>query len=166
MNGNAAAALARAPLGSLRPAIGGSQAGPKLPLDRSHIRLRSRRDLRAFLPPSPLLLLLLLPFLLLLLFLVCTEAERGSAGYAATVGLHPRVWRLGLHRRARRSRGRAGDGDGEPERRQSVDEVSELSAAGPPSESGLQPQKLRLLSAVAEPALSWRPSWTNSGVFF
>lgn len=81
-----------------------------------------------------------------------------------TVGLHPRVWRLGLHRGARGRRGRARDGEGETKRRRSVNEVSGLFALGPLSGSGLQPEKLP--SAVgANPAISQRPQWSNFVLF-
>ncbi|KAI9530231.1 hypothetical protein NQZ68_004248 [Dissostichus eleginoides] len=46
-------------------------------------------------------------------FCLGTGAEWGPAGYAAAVGLHPRVWRLGLHRRARETRRHTRDGEKE-----------------------------------------------------
>lgn len=88
-----------------------------------------------------------------LLFLVCTEAERGPAGYAATVGLRPRVWRLGLRPRAKGRRGRARYGERQTKRCKLLNEVSEHFALGPLSESGLQLEKLRVHWAVeATPA--------------
>lgn len=153
VNGNVTAEFDRAPRGSFSSDIGDSEADPKISLDRSHIRQEG--PVRFFPPP-----------LLLFLFLVCTEAERGPAGYAATVCLHPRVWRLGLHRRARGRRGRARNGEREAKRRKSVNEVSELFALGPLSGSGLQLEKLRLPSAVgANSAISQRPPWSNFVVF-
>lgn len=142
MNGNATTEFDRAPRGGFLPPIGDEHTDPRLSLDRSHIHLRKRKDLDADFSHPPLL------------FLVCTEAERGPAGNAATVGLHPRVWRLGLPRRANGRRGRARYGERQTKRPvKFVNEVWEHLALGPLSESGLQLEKLRLLLAVgASPA--------------
>ena len=60
------------------------------------------------------------------LFFFCfgTGAEWGPAGYAAAVGLHPRVWRLGLHWIAEEKRRHARDGEKETKRRKFFSEVS------------------------------------------
>ena len=155
MNGNVTAESDRAPRGSPRSAIGDSQADPKLSLDCSHIRLRDWGEPYTFFPtpcrrrpPLPLLY----------------GSRTGASWYAATVGLHPRVWRLGLHRRARGRRGCARDGERKTKRRKSVNEPSEVFALGPAAVWKRPPAREAAPALGANPAISPRPPQSNFGV--
>lgn len=94
--------------------------------------------------------------------LLGTEAERGPAGYAAAVGLHPRVWRLGLHRGARDGRRHARDGEKETKSRKFFSEASKrfqpvLFSWGGPLLEKLRPQ----FSVEAKPAFFQCPRWSK-----
>lgn len=97
-------------------------------------------------------------------FCLGTEAERGPAGYAATVGLHPRVWRLGLHWRVRERRRHARDGEKETKRRKFFNEVCKQFPFALRSRGGLLLEKLRLQFIVGAqasvfPASSMEQVW-------
>ena len=110
---------------------------PRLPLDGPHVRLEEAGGSgRLFLFFSPFF------FFGFFFFPLClgTGAERGPAGYAAAVGLHPRVWRLGSRWRPRGRRRQARDGERETKRRKflqpSVDTASSVrcfSSTRPPA---------------------------------
>lgn len=119
------------------------------PLDGSQIRLR-REDLYAF------------------FFFPClsTGAERGPAGFAAAVGLHPRVWRLGLHWRAGEKRRHASDGEKETKRRKFFNEVSKQFELVLVFCGGLPLENLLLQFILeANPAFFQCPRWSKF-VFF
>lgn len=76
MNGNVTTEFHWLPPCGIHTVVSEAQGERRLPLDRSHIS-PAREDPLAF--------------------FLGTGAEWGLAGYAAAVGLHPRVWRLGLY---------------------------------------------------------------------
>lgn len=151
MNGNVAAKSDWLPPCGPHSATGGVYMERRRPLDRSHIHLRRRADLHAF-------------FFFVFRFCLGTEAERGPAGYAATVGLHPRVWRLGLHWRVRERRRHARDGEKETKRRKFFNEVCKQFPFALRSRGGLLLEKLRLQFIVGAqasvfPASSMEQVW-------